>query len=97
MLEGLELQVLLMLVCKLLEVVHQFLQYENTDNLPSFSIRFLRDLKDFFGVTMKIRPVEESTKTTSTSISNGEEMSFQSDAYIISCVGIGYSNIAKKT
>jgi len=65
--------------------------------IPSFkfgSIRFLRDLKDFFGVTMKIRPVEDATKTSTTQA--GEELG-QSDAYIISCVGIGYSNIAKKT
>lgn len=44
---------------------------------------FLRDLKDFLGVTMKIRPAEDAPE--------GKEV------YIFSCVGIGYSNIAKKT
>lgn len=60
------------------------------------SVRFLRDLKDFFDITMKIRPVEDASKPKQIT-ADGESNETRSDAYIISCVGIGYSNIAKKT
>lgn len=45
-------------------------------------ILFLRDLKEVIGVTMKIRPLDEEKER---------------ELYILSCVGIGYGNIAKKT
>jgi RNA 3'-terminal phosphate cyclase-like protein len=54
-------------------------------------IQFLRDLKDFFGVTMKVRPLADLP-------SNAEKPEdLPEEAYVLSCVGIGYSNIAKKT
>lgn len=62
--------------------------------LDASLVRFLRDLKDFFGVTMKIRAVDDPSRQSGPQ--EGSEIA-QSDAYILSCVGIGYSNIAKKT
>jgi hypothetical protein len=44
-------------------------------------IQFIRDLKDFFGVTFKIKEAKESEK----------------EEYMLSCVGVGYTNVAKKT
>jgi hypothetical protein len=41
----------------------------------------LRDLKDYFGVTFKIKEAKDSEK----------------EEYMLSCVGVGYTNVAKKT
>jgi hypothetical protein len=52
---------------------------------------------------MKIRPVEENVNNVQASPMSledgaaGNAGSGQGEAYIVSCVGIGYSNIAKKT
>ena len=59
-------------------VYHRFSRYPTEFANMYQRIHFLRDLKDFFGVTMKIRQLQEQ------------------NVYILSCVGIGYSNIAKR-
>lgn len=58
--------------------------------LSPLLVQFLRDLKDFFGVTMKVRPLADLP-------SNADVEDTPEEAYVLSCVGIGYANIAKKT
>nr|XP_023025774.1 probable RNA 3'-terminal phosphate cyclase-like protein [Leptinotarsa decemlineata] len=57
-----------------------------TGPLTEYSIWFLRHLKDFFGVTLKIEPQED------------EENSGDGSAKVLlTCVGIGYTNLSKRT
>lgn len=61
------------------------------------SIQFLRDLKDFTGVTMKVRLLADLPSTAHIEEASNEARTGGKDIYVLSCVGIGYSNIAKKT
>ncbi|EIW68216.1 hypothetical protein TREMEDRAFT_32298 [Tremella mesenterica DSM 1558] len=54
-------------------------------DLTSHTIQFLRDMVIFFGVKFKLTPVQSDSITEKTS--TGEVM--------VSCVGIGYSNVNK--
>lgn len=55
--------------------------------LTEYSIGFLRNLKEFFGVTFKIEHHE----------SEDEHLGTGSSKVLLTCVGIGYSNINKRT
>ncbi|KAG5896060.1 hypothetical protein JTB14_011055 [Gonioctena quinquepunctata] len=57
-----------------------------TGPLSEYSIWFLRHLKDFFGVTFKLEPHEDE----------GNENTGSSKV-LLTCVGIGYTNISKRT
>nr|XP_033326542.1 RNA 3'-terminal phosphate cyclase-like protein [Megalopta genalis] len=54
-----------------------------TGPLTSIMIQFLRDLKDFFGIVFKIEPYKEDDEIF--------------DQVVLTCVGVGYSNISKRT
>lgn len=60
-----------------------------TGPLDPLLVQFLRDLKDFFGVTMKVRPLRE--------LPSNADVEVPEEALVLSCVGMGYANIAKKT
>ncbi|GAA95220.1 uncharacterized protein L969DRAFT_45658 [Mixia osmundae IAM 14324] len=51
-------------------------------------VQFLRDLRDFFGVTFKIRSVD--------AMSQSDDPVHPAEELYLSCVGIGYTNVAKK-
>lgn len=55
--------------------------------LTEYSIGFLRSLREFFGVTFKIEHYE----------SEDEQEGTGSSKVLLTCVGIGYSNINKRT
>lgn len=46
-------------------------------------MQFLRDLKDFFGIVFKLEPYKEEDEIL--------------DQVILTCVGVGYTNINKRT
>ncbi|XP_076239357.1 RNA terminal phosphate cyclase 1 [Calliopsis andreniformis] len=46
-------------------------------------IQFLRDLRDFFGIVFKIEPLKEEDEVL--------------DQVVLTCVGVGYTNISKRT
>ncbi|XP_031842240.1 RNA terminal phosphate cyclase 1 [Nomia melanderi] len=54
-----------------------------TGPLTPAMIQFLRDLRDFFGVVFKIEPYKEEDEIL--------------DQVILTCVGVGYTNISKRT
>ncbi|ENN73435.1 probable RNA 3'-terminal phosphate cyclase-like protein [Dendroctonus ponderosae] len=54
--------------------------------LSDYSIGFLRNLRDFFGVTFKLEPFESEEDREGTG----------SQKVLLTCVGIGYSNINKR-
>lgn len=58
-----------------------------TGPLSEYSIWFLRHLKEFFGVTFKL----ENYVTDEETSGNGSEK------VLLTCVGIGYTNISKRT
>jgi len=49
-----------------------------------FRIQFLRDLRDFFGVTFKIEQIKKGENATLSQVR-------------LTCLGIGYTNISKRT
>lgn len=58
-----------------------------TGPLTEYTIWFLRHLKEFFGITFKIEPKEN----------DDEDNSRGADKVVLTCVGIGYTNISKRT
>lgn len=58
-----------------------------TGPLTEYSIGFLRNLREFFGVTFKIEHFD----------SDEEHEGTGSKKVLLTCVGIGYSNISKRT
>ena len=50
-----------------------------------YTIEFMRHMKDFFHLMYKIELVR----------SNGEESKGSDEKYIVSCVGVGYTNLSK--
>ena len=74
--------------------------------LDAFFIEHLRDLKSFFGTTFKIKPAASaaSSATAAPELSEmGEAAAVlgakaaAAEEYILSCVGTGFTNTAKKT
>ncbi|XP_012270514.1 RNA 3'-terminal phosphate cyclase-like protein [Orussus abietinus] len=55
--------------------------------LSQTMIQFLRDLKDFFGITFKIENVKE----------DDDSIVAIQDQVILTCVGIGYTNLSRRT
>lgn len=49
-----------------------------------FRVQFLRDLRDFFGVTFKIEQINEREDEALAQVR-------------LTCLGIGYTNISKRT
>ncbi|KAJ8927946.1 hypothetical protein NQ314_019579 [Rhamnusium bicolor] len=58
-----------------------------TGPLSEYSIWFLRHLKEFFGVTFKLDDYDSDEETSGTG----------SQKVLLTCVGIGYTNISKRT
>ncbi|XP_043257625.1 RNA 3'-terminal phosphate cyclase-like protein isoform X1 [Colletes gigas] len=54
-----------------------------TGPLTPAMIQFLRDLRDFFGTVFKIEPLREEDEIL--------------DQVVLTCVGVGYTNISKRT
>ncbi|XP_076296873.1 RNA terminal phosphate cyclase 1 [Lasioglossum baleicum] len=54
-----------------------------TGPLTPTMIQFLRDMRDFFGVVFKIEPHKEEDEIL--------------DQVVLTCVGVGYTNISKRT
>lgn len=54
-----------------------------TGPLTPAMIQFLRDLRDFFGIVFKIEPLKEEDETL--------------DQVVLTCIGVGYTNISKRT
>lgn len=54
--------------------------------LSEYSIAFLQHLRDFFGITFKLEHYETEDENASTG----------SDKVLLTCVGIGYSNLSKR-
>lgn len=54
--------------------------------LSDYSIWFLRHLRDYFGVTFKLEPYESENMDDN-----------DSQKILLTCVGIGYINISKRT
>lgn len=52
--------------------------------LTDYTIWFLRHLREFLGITFKIEPYENEEGTGSSKV-------------LLTCVGIGYTNINKRT
>lgn len=59
--------------------------------LSQYSIGFLQLLRDFFGITFKLDTFEEDKDVEDEEVDEGA-----SPRVVLTCVGIGYSNIAKK-
>lgn len=57
--------------------------------LTDYTVGFLRHLKEFFGITLKLEHYENGD--------DDENMSSGSEKVLITCVGIGYTNISKRT
>lgn len=55
----------------------------------SLSVQFLRDIMAFFGVKFKITPVDAADADAEGPKRNG------TGEVLVSCVGIGYSNVNK--
>lgn len=55
--------------------------------LSTYTISFLQHLKEFFGVTFKLENYDPDDTDTSSG----------SNKIIATCVGIGYTNISKRT
>lgn len=71
---------------------------------PLDSIEHLRDLRAFFGTTFKIKPVVASAPSCAPEAADldnasklGTAKAPVAEEYILSCVGTGYTNTAKKT
>lgn len=58
-----------------------------TGPLSDYSIWFLRHLKEFFGITFKLEPYVSEEDTSGSG----------SGKVLLTCVGIGYTNISKRT
>ncbi|XP_071864630.1 RNA terminal phosphate cyclase 1 [Bombus fervidus] len=54
-----------------------------TGPLSPAMIQFLRDLKDFFGIVFKIEPLKEEDEIL--------------EQVVLTCIGVGYTNINKRT
>ncbi|CAG8460873.1 10022_t:CDS:2 [Ambispora gerdemannii] len=60
--------------------------------LSAFTIQYVRDIKEFFGVTFKIKQETYIQEQESSNPSHN-----YNDTLLLSCVGIGYVNYNKKT
>ncbi|KAK7794793.1 hypothetical protein R5R35_004132 [Gryllus longicercus] len=56
--------------------------------LSNYTIHFLRHIRDFLGLMFKLEPWQRSEEE--------EELKLGGNKIILSCVGIGYSNLSKK-
>ncbi|XP_043580488.1 RNA 3'-terminal phosphate cyclase-like protein [Bombus pyrosoma] len=54
-----------------------------TGPLSPAMIQFLRDLRDFFGIVFKIEPLKEEDEIL--------------EQVVLTCIGVGYTNISKRT
>lgn len=69
----------------------------------SNSVEHLRDLRAFFGTTFKIKPVVSAVAAAAeTEDGTGDETmesarAAPAEEYVLSCVGTGFTNTAKRT
>lgn len=62
--------------------------------LSDYTIKFLQHLKEFFGVMFKL---EVMTSDSDDESSDAEEDTADTQKIKMTCVGIGYVNISKRT
>ena len=60
-----------------------------TGPLSDYTVAFLRHLKDFFEVVFKLEKFSEAEE--------GEELNLGADKVLLTCVGVGYTNLSKRT
>lgn len=73
--------------------------------LDAFFVEHLRDLRAFFGTTFKIKPVAAAAAGAAPELSEMGDKAVgvagtraePGEEYVLSCVGTGYTNTAKKT
>ncbi|GFO01211.1 RNA 3'-terminal phosphate cyclase-like protein [Plakobranchus ocellatus] len=88
------------LACLLMVLGQQDVSKIQTGELTPYSIQFLRHIRDFFQVVFNIKV---DKKTTSAARGDGtnegegeeEELKIGGDKLILTCVGVGYSNVSK--
>lgn len=59
-----------------------------TGSLSEYSISFLQHLREFFGITFKLEPYKAE---------DDDEITSAADKLLLTCVGIGFTNINKRT
>lgn len=57
-----------------------------TGSLSDYSISFLQHLREFFGITFKLEDYKSE-----------EDSVVGADKILLTCIGIGYTNISKRT
>jgi len=62
--------------------------------LSNYTVHFLRHLKDFFQTVFKLETFDDPTKVTD---DGDQDLRMGADKVLATCVGIGYSNLAKRT
>ena len=60
-----------------------------TGPLTDYTVSFLRHLKDFFEVVFKLEKYSEAEAE--------EELNLGADKVLLTCVGVGYTNLSKRT
>ena len=63
-----------------------------TGPLSNYTVHFLRHLKDFFETVFKLETFNDPSQESA----DGEPLRLGADKVVATCVGIGYSNLAKK-
>jgi len=63
-----------------------------TGPLSNYTVHFLRHLRDFFETVFKLETYNDPTQE-----SDGEPLKMGADKVLATCVGIGYTNLAKRT
>lgn len=62
-----------------------------TGPLTDYTINFLRHLKDFFEVIFKLE------KFTTSEEGDDEDLNLGADKVLLTCVGVGFTNLSKRT
>ena len=63
-----------------------------TGPLSNYTIHFLRHLRDFFETVFKLETFNDPSQEA-----DGEPLKIGADKVLATCVGIGYTNLAKRT
>ena len=64
-----------------------------TGPLSNYTIHFLRHLRDFFETVLKLETFNDPSQEGA----DGEALKMGADKVLATCVGIGYTNLAKRT
>ena len=66
-----------------------------TGPLSNYTVHFLRHLKDFFQTVFKLETFLDDPSQQQSP--DGEELKMGAEKVVATCVGIGYTNLAKRT